>query len=113
MWFREYLRNRSHFVEIDGFASKLLPVRSGVPQGSVLGPLLFLVYVNDIPSLCSLSSVFMFADDTKLTSNNSCSHTHLQRDLDALYSWCQTWKVKVNSSKCSVMNFSLSSSTSL
>ncbi len=51
MWFREYLRNRSHFVEIDGFASKLLPVRSGVSQGSVLGPLLFLVYVNDIPSL--------------------------------------------------------------
>ncbi len=78
------MRNRSHFVEIDGFASKLLPVRSGVPQGSVLGHLLFLVYVNDIPSLCSLSSVFMFADDTKLTSNDSCSHTHLQRDLDAL-----------------------------
>ncbi len=51
MWFRKYLRNRSHFVEIDGFASKNFPVRSGVPQGSVLSPLLFLVYVNDIPSL--------------------------------------------------------------
>ena len=58
-----------HYVEIDGCRSNLLPIRSGVPQGSVLGFLLFLVYVNDIPSFCYFFSVYMFADDTKLVTS--------------------------------------------
>ena len=114
LWFRDYLQNRYHYVNIDGQNSDLLPVHSGVPQGSVLGPLLFLIYVNDIPSLCTISSVFMFADDTKLiaSSSHASHHDTLQKDLNSLHSWCQSWKLELNSSKCTHMHISLSSSTS-
>ncbi len=66
LFFKDYLQNRKHFVEVEGCKSDLLPVQSGLSQGSVLGPLLFLIYVNDTPSLCSFLSVFLFADDAKL-----------------------------------------------
>ncbi len=86
------LLNRKHFVEVEGCKSDLLPVKSGLPQGSVLGPLLFLIYVNDIPSLCSFSSVFLFADDAKLIAslNSASQNLALQKDLDNLLSWCQS-----------------------
>ena len=57
---------RHHFVFVDGASSSCLPVLSGVPQGSILGPLLFLIYVNDIPLTLCNSSTYLFADDTKL-----------------------------------------------
>ncbi len=59
---------------------------------SVLGPLLFLIYVNDIPALCSFSSVFLFADDAKLIAslNSASENLALQKDLDNLLSWCQS-----------------------
>ena len=83
LFFKDYLSNRQHYVEKDGCRSNLLPVCSGIPQGSVLDPLLFLIYVYNIPSLCSFCSVYMFADDTKLvTSLESCSN--IQKDLDNL-----------------------------
>uniref|UniRef100_A0A1X7T194 Reverse transcriptase domain-containing protein n=1 Tax=Amphimedon queenslandica TaxID=400682 RepID=A0A1X7T194_AMPQE len=65
-WFKDYLNQRMHFVEIEGCSSQMLPVRSGVPQGSILGPLLFLVFVNDIPDVIDSSHLFLFADDSKL-----------------------------------------------
>ncbi len=83
-----YLTNKRHFVEVDGVQSEMLPVRSSVPQGSSHGPLLFIVYVNDIPSPSSFSSVYLYADDSKLiksiNSFEDCSH--LQEDPDAQYS---------------------------
>ncbi len=72
LFFKDYLQNRKHFVEAEGCKSDLLTVQSGVPQGSVLGPLFFLIYVNDIPSLCSFSSVFLFVDDAKLCHSKLC-----------------------------------------
>ena len=86
-WLRDHLTNRRHFVEVAGVQSDMLPVRSGVPKGSILGPLLFIVYVNDIPSLSSFSSVYLYADDKKLIKSihslEGCSH--LQDDFDALH----------------------------
>ncbi len=87
--FKDYKQNRKHFVEVEGCKFDLLPVKSGVPQGSVLGPLLFLIYVNDI---CSFSSVFLFADDAKLIAslNSVSENLALQKALDNLLSWCQS-----------------------
>ena len=65
-WFRSYLFNRSQYVSIDGFDSDTIEVRHGVPQGSVLGPLLFLLYINDLHKAIKHSSVYHFADDTSL-----------------------------------------------
>ena len=65
-WFRNYLSHRKHYVSLNGVGSPSLPVLSGVPQGSILGPLLFIIYINDIPDRITHSTALMFADDTKL-----------------------------------------------
>lgn len=65
MWFDSYLSDRHQFVDLNGYKSHNLPLKTGVPQGSILGPLLFLLYINDIPSAANLKCV-IFADDTNL-----------------------------------------------
>ncbi|CAB4031048.1 Hypothetical predicted protein, partial [Paramuricea clavata] len=62
-WFSDYLSGRKQRVVVDGFSSSYLDVTSGVPQGSIVGPLLFLIYVNDLPDAAKHSKVPMFADD--------------------------------------------------
>ena len=95
MWFKDYLSNRHHYVEINGIKSKLLPVLSGVPQGSVLGPLLFLIYINDLPSCISHSCIHLSADDTKLLLDvTKYNDVNLQHDLQAINNWCKNWYLK-------------------
>lgn len=65
-WFQAYLNGRYHYVTIDGVSSELLPVISGISQGSILGPLLFLIYINELPEQVDYTSCYLFADDTKL-----------------------------------------------
>ena len=107
-WFQSYLCNRRHFVSVDGASSDQLDVLSGVPQGSVLGSLLFLIYVNDLPAIFRVATPFMFADDTKLlrvvSELSDC--VELQSDLDALIAWCSEWKLQLNATKSSTMRFS-------
>ena len=91
-WFESYLSNRSQCVSINNSLSKCLPVLSGVPQGSILGPLLFLVYINDLPSAISSSNMFIFADDTKCfkmikTESDIQVIQLLQKDLTSLSHW--------------------------
>ena len=106
MWFKHYLQNRKQFVQINDAKSAYRSVTSGVPQGSVLGPLLFLIYINDLPQVIHTSDMYLFADDTKLILDVTENHPDtFQADLDETLLWCQTWKLKLNTEKCTTMTF--------
>ena len=81
-WLRDFLTGRRQRIVVNGSSSKWSPVLSGVPQGTVLGPILFLLFINDLPSLVS-SSVKLFADDSVLYRDieSSADHDKLQEDL--------------------------------
>ena len=106
-WLREYLHNRSQRVVLNGCTSEWVPVTSGVPQGSILGPLLFLLFINDMPDSAKNSILAMFADDAKcfrrIVNIDDC--IALQKDLDELYRWSNYWKLNFNSSKCKIISF--------
>ena len=100
-WFESYLSNRSQCVSINNSLSDCLPVLSGVPQGSILGPLLFLVYINDLPSVISSSNTFIFADDTKCFKiiKTESDIQLLQNDLTSLAHWSDNNHLSFNISK--------------
>ena len=107
-WIVDYLNNRRQCVVINGVASSYLNVTSGVPQGSILGPLLFLIYANDLPDAANHSIVPMFADDSKCYREITKPQDRnlLQADLDSLQHWSTTWDLSFNAQKCAVMHFS-------
>jgi len=104
-WLRSFLRGREQRVVLGSSCSDWVPVGSGVPQGSVLGPTLFAAYINDLPRLITNTSK-LYADDCKLigiADEPGCSS--LQSDLDAVVEWCDIWVMQLNVKKCSVMHF--------
>ena len=104
-WIRGFLSGRKQRVILRNGRSNWLNVTSGVPQGSILGPLLFILYVNDIPDSIS-TTVKMFADDTKIYQHvkeaKDCEK--LQQDLNALSAWSMSWLLNFNASKCVVVS---------
>ena len=100
-WFLTYVTNRSRFVSINGCNSHLLPVESRVPQGSILGPLLFIIYMNDIPRAVAHSKVLLFADYTKYFRHikGSSDMQLLQHNLNCLSSWSTTSLLPFHSPK--------------
>ena len=103
-WISSFLSNRRQRVVLRNGVSSWRDVTSGVPQGSILGPILFLIYVNDIPDSVQ-STAKMFADDTKLYRKvqNLRDCDTLQEDLNTLASWSQTWLLNFNATKCVVL----------
>lgn len=103
-WVRAFLSNREQTVVLDNDKSDSVPVTSGVPQGSVLGPILFLAYINDLPEQ-TRSKVRLFADDTALylAVTNLQDVTVLQEDLNNLQRWEAEWDMEFNPSKCTVI----------
>ena len=96
--FENYLHNRNQRVVLNGSYSDYYPIESGVPQGSVLGSLLFLVYINDLESNIK-SNIKFFADDTMLFSivkDPVTSASNLNHDLDMIYQWAHQWKMEFN-----------------
>ena len=106
-WIDSFLSNRSQRVVVDGESSETAPVTSGVPQGSVLGPILFLTFINDMPD-CVQSRCRLFADDSIIyrSVNGDDDAAILQRDLDALHKWETDWGMKFNPSKCHILHVS-------
>ena len=104
-WISDWLRNREQRVVLLGSCSRWIKVKSGVPQGSVLGPLLFLIYINDIDELVS-SNLLKFADDTKIVSvvSNKNDIDKLQQDLRNVCKWSKDWLMLFNVEKCKIMH---------
>ena len=106
--FQSYLSNRRQCVVVDGIKSEWLEIQAGVPQGSRLGPLLFLIYINDIVENLE-SEILLFADDCSLlaTGIDPTETTEiLNRDLQKISSWANMWKVRFNASKTKDIIFS-------
>ena len=106
-WFTSYLTGRRQRVVINGASSPLLPIEAGVPQGSILGPLLFLVHVNDITDNLA-TDANLFADDTSLleiVADPVLSAKRLNNDLSNLSIWAKQWLVSFNPSKTEVLTF--------
>ena len=114
VWLYHFLTHRTHFVRLQGGISHASPVLSGVPQGTVLGTLLFLILMGDINSGISSSSIVSFADDTRLyhgiSNVDDCSF--LQNDLNSIYDWASCNNMSFNAQKFQYICFSPHSSSS-
>ena len=113
-WVKKILDERSQRVLIRGTASSSQKVTSGVPQGSVLGPVLFLIFINDLP-LKVISPLSLFADDSKIFTRivdkenkdkiyNNAGCDILQQDLINVLEWAKKWKMEFNVEKCKIMH---------
>ena len=99
-WIQSYLSNRSQRVKVKGTTSEWHTVTSGIPQGSVLGPINFVLYINDLPA-----SV-LFADDTKLFKRitSQLDRLSLPEDIGSMDEWSETWLIKYQPPKCNTMS---------
>ena len=107
-WFESYLSNRKQCVSYNGVKSSMKPIKCGVPQGSILGPLLFLIYINDLINVCKKSSPYLFADDTNLFVNGNNLEdmvNSLNHELHDISLWLKVNKLSLNIKKTHYMVF--------
>ena len=110
-WFVSYLSDRRQFVAVNLAESSLLSIAHGVPQGSILGPLLFLLFINDFPNVNSFFKFILFADDSTLSchfnhSNELIIRNKLETELQVIYNWLAMNKIKINFDKSNFIFFS-------
>lgn len=110
-WIKTWLTNRTQKVVVDGETSNEISVQSGVPQGTVLGPLMFLLYINDIGNDIE-SNIRLFADDCLLYRVINCAQDaiDLQSDFQKLVNWADTWQMSFNPTKCHTLRVTNSTS---
>ena len=105
-WFKSYLENRLQRCNVNNHLSSTCPLNCGVPQGSIIGPLLFLIYINDLPNCLSLGSPRMYADDTNVTfpaSDMLGLETQINTELKSINLWLKANKLSLNVAKTEFM----------
>lgn len=110
LWVTTFLSNRKQRVVINGSMSHWTEVLSGIPQGSILGPLLFIIYINDLVEFCGHDvNLYLFADDAKVFEHIKADDDEikLQKTIDKFVEWAEEWLVKINYNKCKTMSFRL------
>ena len=108
LWFKNYLKDRKQYVTFNGCTSDTLPIQCGVPQGSILGPLLFLLYVNDINNSSPILSFVLFADDTNIFfshKNLKSLISVLNQEMNNVANWFKANKLSLNTNKTHFMYF--------
>ena len=105
MWIKSFLQTRRQRVVVAGSESDWAPVLSGIPQGTILGPVLFLCFINEMPQ-CLKSKVFLYADDSKISRRiadiSDCQI--MQEDIEAALVYSNTWQLRFNTEKCKAMH---------
>ena len=105
-WIKSFLRGRTQCVNVDGEKSGWRNVLSGIPQGSVIGPILFVMFINDMPDEVRFNMCKLFADDCKLYGVVDKSEANtMQLDLEKLQEWSDRWQLPFNGKKCKAMHF--------
>ena len=107
-WLRSYVHNRSQYVSYNNSESSYLPIRCGVPQGSILGPLLFIIYINDLRNVSDVLKIFLFADDTSIFYSNKDMEkveNVLTKNIKHLYVWFKINKLSLNLAKTKYIVF--------
>ena len=101
-WLRNFLSQRTQCVVVDGVKSRFVKVISGIPQGTVLAALFFLIFINDLPESVTKSFTGLFCDDTILAKEISTDNDaiELQNDLDNVLQWTKLWGMQFNTVKC-------------
>ncbi len=104
-WLAAFLSNRRQCVHVNGSTSGWSDVVSGVPQGSVIGPVLFVIFINDMPNHIN-NFISLFADDAKLfgKSTTPTDRASIQEDLNTLQQWSEKWQLSFNASKCKTLH---------
>ena len=104
-WIKDFLSDRFQYVSVNGHCSEKVPVTSGVPQGSVLGPTLFIYFINDLP-ITQENLGKIFADDTKSwrTIDTISDQNTMQTGIDALVAWSERWMLLFNGDKCNMLH---------
>ena len=112
VWIEDFLCNRKQRIGVNWCFSKWCTVSSGIPQGSILGPILFLIFINDLPEICATEQntvMYLYADNAKVYSTITCNsdHLHLQKviGLDHIKEWCDQWLLPLNIHKCSHVSY--------
>ena len=107
-WFQNYLTNRKQIVKYNDITSEAMTITTGVPQGSILGPLLFLLYINDMQNCSKLVSTILFADDTNIFHSHSCRkdlNLIMQDEINKIADWITSTKLSLNTAKTKFILF--------
>ncbi len=111
-----YITNRKQYIDIDDVQSEMLRVTTGVPKGSILGPLFIIIYLNDIANVSNLFNFIIYADDTTLSAtievflnniNNDDVESKINSEIACINDWLKCNKLSLNISKCKYMIFNM------